>query len=148
VKKRPTVWLAGALVLVFLAGAAAGVFFERLVLSPRPPHRKPPSHFPSMEMMSRELGLSAEQQSRIKEIFERNEERFRALRGDIRKHLSDIREQLKREIDAVLTPEQIKQLQDMIERHKDKGRREYGRRRPEDHGRPPAGRGEEGEGGR
>lgn len=147
-KKRPTAWIAGALALVFLAGAAAGIFFERLVLSPRPPHRRPPSHFPSMEMMARELGLSAEQQERIKEIFQRNEERFRALRGDIRKHLNDIREQLKREIDAVLTPEQINKLQDMIERHKDKGRRDYGRSRPEGQGRPPDGRGEEGERGR
>jgi len=146
-KKRPTVWIAGALALVFLAGAAAGIFFERLVLSPRPAHRRPPSHFPSMEMMARELGLSAEQQARIKVIFERNEERFRALRGDIRKHLNDIREQLKREIDAVLTPEQVKKLQVMIERHMDKGRRDYGRRRSAGPGRPPVGQ-REGERGR
>ena len=135
-KKRPTAWLAGALALVFLAGAAAGIFFDRLVLSPRRDHRRPPSHFPSMEMMSRELGLSAEQQARIKEIFERNEERFRALRGDIRKHLDDIREQLKREIDAVLTPEQINKLQEMIARHKDSARRDYERHRPRGQGRP------------
>ncbi|MBM3296162.1 MAG: periplasmic heavy metal sensor [Candidatus Aminicenantes bacterium] len=144
-KKRPTVWIAAALALVFLAGAAAGIFFERLVLSPRPHHRRPPSHFPSLEMMARELGLNADQQARIKEIFERNEERFRALRGDIRKNLNDIREQLKREIDAVLTPEQISKLQDMIARHKDKARREYERSRTGGQGRPPVDQRKEGE---
>ncbi|MBN2199800.1 MAG: hypothetical protein JW747_08135 [Candidatus Aminicenantes bacterium] len=135
-KKRPTAWLAAALALVFLAGAAAGIFFERLVLSPREGHRRPPDHFPSLEMLARELELTADQQARIKEIFERNEERFRCLRGDIRKNLNDIREQLKREIDAVLTPEQIKKLQDMIARHKDKARREYERRSFGGHDRP------------
>jgi len=136
-KKRPTAWLAAALAVVFLAGAAAGIFFERLVLSPRGGHGRPSGHFPSLEILARELDLTADQQARIKDIFERNEERFRGLRGDIRKNLNDIREQLKREIDAVLTPEQIKKLQDMIARHKDKARREYERRNPGGQDRPP-----------
>ncbi len=148
-KKRPTVWIAAALILIFLAGATAGVFFERLVISPRTwKDRRPPGHFPTMEMMTEELGLSAEQQVRIKEIFERNEERFRDLRGDIRKRLTEIREQLKREIDSVLTPEQIHKLQDMIERHKKRAESSYDRRRSGPPGRPPIDRNEEGEKGR
>lgn len=145
-KKRPTIWIAGTLVLVFLAGAAAGVFFERLVLSPRPSgHRRTSSHYPSMEMMAKELNLTAEQRTRIKAIFERNEKRFSDLRGDIRTHLNEIREQLKREIDSVLTPEQIKKLQEMIARHRDSARRDYERRRPGGQRPPPDDQKQEGE---
>ncbi len=144
-KKRPTFWIAGALVLVFLAGAAAGVFFDRLILSPRPVHRRSPSHFPSLEMMAKELSLTTEQQARIKDIFERNEKRFRDLRADINSHLEEIRNQLKSEIDSVLTPEQIEKLQNMIARHRDRARRDYERYRRSGHGRPPSGQ-KQGEG--
>ena len=122
-KGRPTVWLVAALVLVFLAGLAGGVFLDRSAL----PHgsgspRRPGPHFPSLEMMARELKLSPEQQARIKEIFERNEIRFKELRGEIDKHLGEIRQHLKEEIDKVLTPEQIKKLQNMIDRHRESAR--------------------------
>jgi Spy/CpxP family protein refolding chaperone len=137
-KGRPTLWLVAALVLVFLAGAVSGVFLDRSVLSRRGGEaRRPPSHFPSLEIMARELNLSADQQARIKEIFERNEVRFRELRGDIRKHLDDIRNQLKDEIDKVLTPEQIKKLQKMIERHMDSARRDSNQHHRDGRYRPP-----------
>lgn len=137
-KGRPTVWMVAALVLAFLAGLAGGVFLDRSVL----PHRgfsprRPAPHFPSLEMMARELNLSAEQQAKIKAIFERNEERFRELRGDIRKHLDEIRKQLKTEVDSVLTPEQIKKFQELIERHRDSARRGDDRHRPSEQNRPP-----------
>jgi Spy/CpxP family protein refolding chaperone len=133
-KSRPTLWIAAALVMVFLAGATAGFFFDRLAF-PRPERhmRRPPSSpFPSMEMLTRELGLTADQQARIRAIFARNEERFKELRGDIRRHLSEIRAQLKREMDKVLTAEQQSKLEKMIEQHRSRG----GRR----HDSPPPGR--------
>jgi Spy/CpxP family protein refolding chaperone len=137
-KGRPTLWLVAAVVLVFLAGAVIGVFLDRSVLSHRGGEaRRPPSHFPSLEIMARELNLSADQQARIKEIFERNEERFRELRGDIRKHLDDIRNQLKDEIDKVLTPEQVKKLQKMIERHMDSARQDSNQHHRDGRSRPP-----------
>jgi len=137
VKGRPTVWMVAALVLAFLAGLAGGVFLDRSVL----PHRglsprRPAPHFPSLEMMARELNLSAEQQAKIKAIFERNEERFHELRGDIRKHLDEIRKQLKTEIDGVLTPEQIKKFQELIEKHRDSARRDGNRRPPSEQNSP------------
>jgi Spy/CpxP family protein refolding chaperone len=137
-KGRPTLWLVAALVLVFLAGAVSGVFLGRSVLSRRSGEaRRPSGHYPSLEMMARELNLTADQQARIKEIFARNEVRFRELRGDIRQHLDDIRKQLKTEIDSVLTPEQIKKFQAMIERHRTSARREYNRHHPDSQDRPP-----------
>jgi len=139
-KGRPTLWLAAALVAVFLAGAVSGIFLDRSVLSRRGGEpRRPAGHFPSMDMMARELNLSAEQQAKIKAIFERNEERFRELRGDIRQHLESIRQQLKEEIDKVLTPEQIKKLQDMIERHRESAQRDSTGHHRDGRYRPPVG---------
>jgi Spy/CpxP family protein refolding chaperone len=137
-KGRPTLWLVAALVLVFLAGAVIGVFLDRSVLFRRGGEaRRRPSHFPSLEIMARELNLSADQQAQIKEIFERNEVRFRELRGDIRKHLDDIRKQLKDEIDKVLTSEQINKFQKMIERHRDSARRDSNLHHRDGQYRPP-----------
>jgi len=130
-KGRPTLWLVAALVLVFLAGLAGGIFLDRSVLRHRSASpRRPDSPFPSLPMMARELGLSAEQQARIKDIFERNEERFKELRGHIHERLDGIRTQLEKEINSVLTPEQIEKFKKMIERHRAYFKKEAGRRRP------------------
>jgi hypothetical protein len=138
-KGRPTLWLVAALVLVFLAGLAGGIFLDRSVIRHRSPlPRRPGSPFPSLDMMARELGLSAEQQARIKDIFERNEERFKKLRGDIHQRLDEIRTNLENEINSVLTPGQIEKFKKMIEKHRAYIKKEEGRHRPPREDSPPS----------
>jgi len=74
--------------------------------------------------MARELGLSAEQKSEIKKIFEENEIRFKELSTDMHNRLSGIRSEIKNQIDAVLTPEQKQKMEAIITLHGEKRRKE------------------------
>jgi len=120
-----------ALVFVFIAGVAAGVFAERLWFAKKPggrPSGRPP--VPSHERWAKELGLSDEQQAKIQDIFKTNDGRMKELRSDYYKHLGEIRDQLRKEIDAVLTPEQRKKQEEMIQRAREAHRRETEGRNP------------------
>jgi Spy/CpxP family protein refolding chaperone len=126
-----------SLILVFAAGVVAGVFAERRWFAKetggRPSGRGP---VPSHDRWAKELGLTAEQKSKIQDIFKKNDERMKELRTDYFKHLSEIRDQLRKEIDEVLTPEQRKKQAEMIQRARDQHRKEMDRRPPSPGPRP------------
>jgi Spy/CpxP family protein refolding chaperone len=124
-------WIILSLILVFAAGIIGGIFIDKLIIqkSLRGERGRPAPHR-SMEMMAKELNLSSEQQEKIREIFKNNEERFKSLRKDFFDHLSEIRTQLKNEIKNVLTEEQSKKFEAMIERDESQMKREQERRRP------------------
>lgn len=103
-------WIALALILVFAAGFTLGVFGGRWLLarlSPGPP---------SQERWAKELGLTADQQAKIREIFKQNEDRIKELRNDYYKHIGEMRDAIRKDIDAVLTPEQRQKLEAMIQK--------------------------------
>lgn len=111
-------WIVLSLLVVFAAGVAAGIFSEKYLISKKPGReRRAPYPFPSLEMMAQELGLSQEQKERIREIFNSNEERLKGLRGYMHDRLSEIRTQLKTEIESVLNPEQKQKFEAMIEKY-------------------------------
>ncbi len=131
--KRWKLWVILSLVLSFGAGAVAGIFAEKGFLGrPAPSHKRLAP--PSMDRWAKDLGLTAEQQTKIQDIFKKNEERIEALRSDFFKHLREMRAQLKSEIDAILTPEQRKKQDAMIKKHIEERRKEYGRDRPREPG--------------
>lgn len=104
-----------SLLLAFAAGAAAGIFTDRFLLSPRGHHRPGPSP----DQWEKDLGLSEGQKARIHEIFKNNDGRVNELRSDFFKHVGEIRSEIRKEIDAVLTPEQkVKQDALMEKFHK------------------------------
>jgi len=106
------------LIGVFALGVAAGYFGERYLMHVRAERmRQSRPHFPSLDAMAKEVGMSAEQREKVGDIFRRNEERFKGLRGLMQDKLKEIRAQLKSEIDAVLTPEQQKKFETMIEKY-------------------------------
>jgi Spy/CpxP family protein refolding chaperone len=106
------------LIGVFALGVAAGYFGERYLMHVRAERRRQERpHFPSLDAMAAEVGMSAEQREKIGEIFRRNEERLKNFRGLMREKLQEIRGQLKNEIDAILTPEQQKKFETMIEKY-------------------------------
>ncbi len=106
------------LIGVFGLGVVGGYFGERYLRHVRADQRRDNRpHFPSLKVMAQELGLSDEQQDRIREVFRQNEDRFKGLRGLMRAKLDEIRAQLKSEIEAVLTTEQRQKFEAMIDKY-------------------------------
>jgi Spy/CpxP family protein refolding chaperone len=127
--KKLWFWVMITLILVFAAGVVGGVFAERWWFVKRPDMRRGgPANYPSMDSWAKELGLTAEQRAKIREIFKKNDERIKGLRTYFFKHLDVIRDELKKEIDAVLTPEQKQKLEAMIQKHLEERRKESEKR--------------------
>jgi len=119
-KNHTKLWIVFSLIIVFAAGVAGGIFLERFILDKKTErHARSRRHvrFPSLETMSQELDLSAEQQEKIREIFKKNEESFKGLRHQIHESLSSMRTQLKDEIKTVLDEEQDHKFEAMIEKY-------------------------------
>jgi Spy/CpxP family protein refolding chaperone len=136
-KTKHKILIALTLLAVFGLGVAAGVLGERYFVHRkfrRPAAERP--HPPSLESWANELGLTQDQQARIREIFKKNEERMKAYRTESHDRLSEIRRLLRAEIDAVLTPEQKKKNEEMIRRFEDRRKNEPGRNPQRDRGEP------------
>lgn len=111
------------LLLVALAGGLAGIALDRRVLLPRMfgprfehgPGRHPPHEF--RRRLGRELGLTADQQTRIDSIMSRQGRELRAIRRGVQPQLDSIISRTRREIDSVLTPEQRKKAQEIRRRY-------------------------------
>jgi Spy/CpxP family protein refolding chaperone len=112
-------WIVLSLVGAFAAGVLGGVFAERSLIHPRQHTRsqRAPDHPPNLEEMARELGLSPEQKEGIRQIFERNDGRFKELYTEMHDRLSALRKEIKEQIDAVLTPEQKQKMEALIAQH-------------------------------
>ena len=130
-KTKYKILVALTLLVVFGLGVAAGVLGERYVV-----HKKDRRaslarpHPPSPESWAKELGLTQEQQDRIREIFKKNEERMKAYRTESHARLGEIRKMLRGEIDAVLTPDQKKKNDEMIRRFEERRKKESDRNEP------------------
>jgi hypothetical protein len=116
-KTKYKILIALTLAVVFGLGVAGGVLGERYVKH-RADRRAAASRprMPSPEDWAKSLALTQDQQDRIHEIFRRNDERMKAFRTENRAKLSDLRKQLRNEIDAVLTLEQKQKNDEMIRR--------------------------------
>lgn len=120
------IWIVLSLVGAFAAGVLGGIFVERSLLHPRKHSRaqRAPDRPPNLEAMARELGLSPEQKESIRQIFERNDGRFKELYTEMHSRLSALRSEIKDEIDAILTPEQKQKMEALIAKHGEKRKRE------------------------
>ncbi|OGD19286.1 MAG: hypothetical protein A2Y70_01305 [Candidatus Aminicenantes bacterium RBG_13_64_14] len=124
-KTKYKVLVALTLLVVFGLGVAAGVLGERYVVHKK--YRRPSAdrtHVPSLDAWAKELGLSEDQQVKIREIFKRNEERMKVYRTEGLAKLDEVRKELKKELDAVFTPEQRKKMEEMIRQHAERRKRE------------------------
>jgi Spy/CpxP family protein refolding chaperone len=133
-QNRYKLWLVLTLVVAFGAGLMGGICGERYYFHGRRhaqmqrPQRTG-AHFPSLERLSRELGLSAGQQDQIRKIFEDHDAELRELRAEMNSRLGTIRSGLKDKMDAVLTPEQKTKLEASIKEHMEQRKREAEKRR-------------------
>jgi Spy/CpxP family protein refolding chaperone len=127
-------WIVLSALVAFAAGLLGGIWSERYFFQKRrhaqvARAQRDSVHFPSLEQMSKELRLSAEQQEQIRNIFERNDVKLKELRSDMHGRLTKIRAELKSEIDGVLTVEQRKKFEEMIQNYILKRKEEYEKRR-------------------
>jgi Spy/CpxP family protein refolding chaperone len=127
-------WIVLSVLVAFAAGLLGGIWSERYFFHKKRDDRiaraqRDSRHFPSLEQMAQELGLSAEQQEQIKKIFERNDVKLKELRSDMHGRLTKIRAELKGALDAVLTPEQRKKFEEMIQNYLLQRKEEYEKRR-------------------
>ena len=120
--KQTRVRIVLSLLLAFAAGAAAGIFADRLLITPRGHHRPGPSP----ERWEKELGLSEGQKTRIHDIFKNNDSRIDELRSDFYKHVGEIRSEIRKEIDAVLTPEQKAKQDAWMEKSREARKKDAG----------------------
>ena len=138
---KSRLWIVVSLVLVFAAGAAAGIFAERSWFSHRPSMRPSgrgpsPSPAPTHDWWSKELGLTESQKTQMQEIFKKNDIRMNELRTDFYKHLGEIRSEMRKEMDAVLTPEQKAKQDAMIQKYREARKKDAERRPPSPGPRP------------
>jgi|SRR6185437_6917195 len=115
------------LFLVAVAGGLTAVVLDRFVLRPPPgprfhdfgrgPGGRPPERErAARDHFAKELGLSPTQRVRIDSLMDRQLKEIRAVREQVQPRLDSIVGQTRREIDAILTPEQRKKAQELAQR--------------------------------
>jgi Spy/CpxP family protein refolding chaperone len=109
------------LFLVAIAGGLTAVAVDRLAFRHGPPHGGPPFGPPPHERefrdrMSREIGLSPDQQRRVDSLMDRQITEVRRLRAEVQPRLDSVVAQTRREIEAILTPEQREKARAMARR--------------------------------
>ncbi len=106
-----------AAMVIFVLGFAAGILalnvYRRVAGADRPRDR--------FEQMSRRLNLTADQKTKVQQIFGDTREQLRAVRRESEPKVNEIRRQADTRLQEVLTPEQWEQFQK--DRHEMRGRR-------------------------
>lgn len=111
--------IAVALLLVFLAGVALGVFgtahrVRRMMFE----HHRPHLRGRMAEHLRRELRLTPEQFAQIEPIVERSADRLEQIRKETNQRVHDTIRDAHGEMLPYLTPDQRARLQEMAERHR------------------------------
>jgi Spy/CpxP family protein refolding chaperone len=112
----------GLLVAVFLAGIAAGVTGGRWLAERRGPPARPNRNY--ADRLAQQLQLSDAQRDSVVVVLRRYDPQMRAIFDSVQPQLDSLRERLRVEIRAQLTPEQQITYQQLIER----GRARFARR--------------------
>jgi Spy/CpxP family protein refolding chaperone len=113
------------LLLVALAGGLAGIATDRLVLLPHMRggadfgrhHGPPPPNHEFRDRFAHDPGLTDDQQVRIDSIMDRQMREVRAIRREVQPRVDSIISGARRELDAVLTPEQRQKAELLRKQH-------------------------------
>jgi Spy/CpxP family protein refolding chaperone len=131
-KNNYKIWIILSLVIVFIAGGVCGVLFQEHILDKRgrdSSRRRRSPHFPTLEIMAKELNLTSGQQDQIKDLFNSNEEHFRTLRKEVHENLAGIRSQMIVDIKNVLDEDQSVKFEAMIKRYEARIMKEHEERK-------------------
>ena len=134
---RTRVWVGLFVLVVFLAGLAAGVVAAPwLGFGPRPgfgssrggPGR-PPMSSRLLERMSSRLDLTTDQTARLEAVLDARRDTFRTISRDMRDRIEAERETFRSALAEILTPEQMETFEgEIVRMGEERGRRRGGRR--------------------
>jgi len=142
-------WIILSFVLVFSAGVLSGILLDKYALnknikglkSPPDDRRGPKVHFPIVDELSRTLDLSADQKEKLKNLFDNNEERLKAVGMEYHEKFFTLRAKFLNEIKSILDEDQIIKFDAVIEEYMLKRKKEIESRRK----RPPSQQNEKGD---
>jgi Spy/CpxP family protein refolding chaperone len=131
--RRAIVLVVGVLWLGIALGAVGtyAAFGWRTAAGPqRPPGpgKGPGGQARAIEQLTREVGLTPQQQEQLKAILEESKARYDALFEQMRPQLEEIRQQGRQKIRAILAPEQLPKFEEHVRRN-DEQRKNRGNRR-------------------
>src|SRR5512136_789244 len=112
--RRLHLWTALVLVAVFAAGAATGAGVTWALRPPHPRGGPPPAG--GIPPFVARLGLSPEQEARVRAIAERHRPELEAAIQETFPRLRAVQDEVDREIRAVLTPEQAARFDELKSR--------------------------------
>ena len=112
-----------AAMIIFVLGFTAGILALNV-------YRRWDRGNNRMDELAERLQLTADQKTKVQEIFSDTREQVRAARSEMEPKMAEIRRQADSRLQAVLTPEQWQQFQRMRD---DRQRRGRGPRGPERH---------------
>jgi Spy/CpxP family protein refolding chaperone len=100
-----------AAAVIFLLGFAAGMLTLNVYRAWA--HRNAPTREGKFEQMAKDLQLSAEQKTKVQQIFNDTREQLRGLRKESEPKVAEIRKQADERIQQTLTPEQWQRFQQL-----------------------------------
>src|SRR5215207_5367521 len=107
-----------AAMIIFVLGFTAGILalnvYRGWARNGRPGNR--------IDELSERLKLTADQKSRVQEIFGDTREQLRAVRNETEPRMEEIRRQADGRLQTVLTPEQWQQFQKLRDERRRRGR--------------------------
>ena len=155
-RSRRWMWAALFSGVMLLAGMSIGVMADRLWLlgPPRPFRGQVDSGvggplargaLRSATVLGTRLGLTAEQRAKVDAVLKEWEGRTSTLQDDLRDRFVQSQDELRKDIEAVLTPEQVQRFRNLawIDRRPGLGGELRGRGPGGRRGGPPPGRGRE-----
>ena len=112
-----------AAVIIFVLGFTAGILALNV-------YRRWDRGNNRMEELAERLQLTADQKTKVQEIFSDTREQIRAARREMEPKMAEIRRQADGRLQTVLTPEQWQQFQRMRDERQHRGRGPRGPDRP------------------
>ena len=100
-----------AAAVIFFLGFAAGILTLNVYRAWA--RRNPPTRDDRIERMARDLQLTAEQKTKVVQVFDDTREQLRALRKESEPKVTEIRRQADERIQQTLTPEQWQRFQQL-----------------------------------
>ena len=107
-----------AAVIIFVLGFTAGILALNVYRRARPFN----AGGNRMDELSERLQLTAEQKTKVQEIFSDTRDQIRSVRSEMEPRLSEIRRQADGRLQTVLTPEQWQQFQKLRDERQRRGR--------------------------
>ena len=131
------------LTVAFIVGAACGITFNNFQVHGgfrmRPPHPQGPAAF-FLDEFSRDVGLREDQRPKVEEVLQSQHKRLDSIGREMRPKFEEIREETRRLVRELLTPEQQEKFdrrQEKLRQREREHRGPFSGRQGEPEGPPP-----------